>query len=162
MADKVRINGNVYDFSSTILKIAGEPIYGYTKVDWKATRTRPRVYGQGKGRTAQGKASGKPEFENLKITVRRDTASEIKDMLANLAPNGETYSDPVVPITLQYVEDETNQLPLTMEFIDCNYETDANTTEMEGEADMVEVEFNYIKLDEYINGKRRRIYSGDE
>lgn len=158
-ADKVRINGAQFDRLSTDLKIGGEPIYGYTGATWKQSRTRAKGNGHGKDGLPKGRTRGSMTYETLKLTVRRDTASVIKLQLAERSGDGESYGDPDdVPIVLQYIEDESNQQPVVVEFGDCALVSDNGNVEEEG-PDMVEIEFDYMSLDETINGKRVRMYS---
>lgn len=159
-SDKVRVNGNLYDFGSTSLRIADEPIYGYTSVGWAQKRERQKGYGAGKDRLPQGRTSGKMVYENLKIKVRRDTSSAIKAILAARATDGQSYGDADdALIVFQYVEEESNQDPILIEFTDSAYVGESNVSEEEGGPDFVELEFDYQKLDETINGKKLTLYS---
>lgn len=158
MADKQRINGNQYDFGSVSLKIADEPIYGFTSLSWSQKRERAKGYGAGKDRTPKGQTGGRVTYEPLKIKVRRDTANEIKLLLAAAASDGQSYGNAAVPVVAQWVEDETNQLPHTVEFFDCTYQSESPSTEEEGGADEIEIEFSYMKLDETIAGKKVTLY----
>jgi hypothetical protein len=158
MADKVRINGNQYDFGSTSLKIGDEPIYGYTVANWSQKRERTKGYGAGKHRTPSGRTRGKYTTEPVKFTFRRDTVSQIKLMLAALASDGQSYGNAEVPIVFQYVEDESNQDPVLVEFFDAAFASEASASEEEGGPDMVEVEFDVMRIDETINGKKLTLY----
>jgi hypothetical protein len=158
MADTVRVNGALYDQGSTELKIAGEPVYGYNAVAWSQKRTRVKGYSQGKDRAPKGRTRGKYEVENLKITVYRKTASEIKKLFASRASDGQSYGNPDdVPIVFQYIEDESNQAPVLVEFIDCAVASDGGNSEEDG-PDMVEMEFDYMRLDETIDGQKVTLY----
>lgn len=158
--DKVRINGNLYDFGSTSLRLADEPIYGYVSVSWAQKRERQKGYGAGKDRLPQGRTRGRMAYENLKIKVRRDTASAIKTQLAARAADGQSYGDADdVLAVLQYVEEESNQEPVLVEFADCAYVGESNVSEEEGGPDYVEIELDYQRLDETINGTKVTLYS---
>lgn len=161
MADKVFINGNQYDYGSTELKIAAEPIYGYTAVNWSQKRERQKGRGAGKDRRPKGQTGGRYEADVVKVTVRRDTASQIKLMLAEQV-DGSNYGNAVVPIVLQYVEDESNQDPVMVEFFDCTYQDDTNATEEEGGPDSVEISFSVQWIDETINGKKVTLYDSSQ
>jgi hypothetical protein len=160
--DKIRINGSQYDQGSVELKIANHPIYGFNALSWNQKRTRVKSVTTGKDRRPKGRSRGKYEAESLKMTVRRDTASAIKLMLAELSTDGQSYGDADdVPIVLQYIEDESNQDPITVEFINCALVSDGGNSEEDG-PDMVELEFDYMHLDETIAGKKVTLYhSGD-
>lgn len=159
MADKVRINGAQYDQGSVELKINNEPIYGFTNITWGQKRERVKSVSTGKDRRPKGRSRGKYTTDPFKITVRRDTASMIKLQLAALSSDGENYSEPdQTPIVLQYIEDESNQAPITIEFLECAFTSDAGNSEEDG-PDMVEIEFDFMYLDETIDGKKVRMYS---
>ena len=151
--DVVRINGNQYDQGSTELKIANIPIFGYTALSWSQKRERQKSVTTGKDRLPKGRSRGKMTYENLKITVRRDTASAVKLILAERSTGGQSYGDPTdTPIVLQYIEDGSNQKPVTVEFSDCALVSDSGSSEEDG-PDMVELEFDFMRLDETIDGK---------
>lgn len=158
--DKVRINGNQYDQGSVELKIYNMPVYGFTAAAWSQKRERQKSVSTGKDRRPKGRTRGKYVTEALKLTVRRDTASAIKLMLAEKSSDGASYGDvDDTPIVLQYIEDESNQDPVTVEFLDCALTSDGGNSEEDG-PDMVELEFDYMYLDETIAGTKVRLYSG--
>ena len=157
MADKMRINGNQYDLGSTSLKIDNNPIYGYKAVNWSHKRDRQLGWGSGKDRAPQGRSRGKYTPDNLKVTVRRDTASAIKLMLADRAADAASYGNAIVPVVFQYVEDESNQDPVTVEFVDCACVSDNGVSEEDG-LDMVEMEFSYLRCEETIGGRKVTLF----
>src|SRR5262245_32277787 len=141
--DKIRINGAQYDQGSVILKISGVQIHGFNAVSWSHKRERVKSIQTGKDRRPKGRSRGKYTIENLKIGVRRDTASQIKLILAAQAADGQSYGEvDDTPIVLQYVEDESNQSPVTVEFNQCALVSDGGNSEEDG-PDMVDVEFDY-------------------
>lgn len=146
MADKVRIQGNQYDFGSTSLKLADEPIYGYVSLSWTEKRERQKGYGAGKSRTPRGKSRGRYTTEPAKLVVWRDTWTEIKKMLAAKSSDGKSYGNVEFPMVLQYVEDESNQDPITVVFYECTIEGASNSTEEEGGNDKVEVTVAYQRV----------------
>lgn len=157
--DLVRINGNQFDQGSTELKVANIPIYGFTAISWSQKRERVKSVTAGKDRRPKGRTRGKYTTESLKMTVRRDTASAIKLILAERAAGGESYGDvDDTPIVLQYIEDESNQKPVTVEFQQCALISDGGSSEEDG-PDMVEIEWDYMWLDETIDGKKVTLYS---
>lgn len=159
MADQVRVNGAQYDQGSIELKIRNTPIYGFTALSWSQKRERQKSVSAGRDRLPKGRTGGKITYENLKMTVRRDTASEIKLLLAEAATDGQSYgsvSDSM--ITVQYIEDESSQKPITIEFGSCALVSDGGNSEEDG-PDMVELEFDYMALDETIDGKKVTLYS---
>jgi hypothetical protein len=158
--DLVKINGRQYDQGSVELKIRNVPIYGFTTCSWSQKRERVKSVQTGKSRRPRGRTGGKYTTEAFKITVRRDTASVIKLMLAEAATDGQSYgSVDDTPIVLQYIEDESNQKPVSCEFIDCALVSDGGNSEEDG-PDMVELEFDFLYLDETIDGKKCTLYDG--
>src|SRR5687768_5578506 len=129
MADPLRINGAQYDQGSTELKINNVPIYGYTAVSWAQKRERQHSTSTGKDRRPKGRNGGKMVYENLKITVRRETASQIKLLLADSVPDQESYGNAEVPVTFQYTEDESNQVPIMNSFGQCYIVSDGGNSE---------------------------------
>lgn len=157
--DNVRINGNQYDQGSTELKIRNNPIYGYSAISWSQKRERAKSISTGKDRKPKGRTRGKITYENLKLTVRRDTASAIKLMLAEVAADGQAYGEvDDTPIILQYIETGSNQKPVTVEFSECALVSESGSSEEDG-ADMVDLEFDYMSLDETIDGKKVTLYT---
>lgn len=156
--DLVRINGNLYDQGSIELKVANVPIYGFTAISWSQKRERVKSVTAGKDRRPKGRTSGKITYESLKMTVRRDTASTLKLLLAERSNDGQSYGDVNdTPIVLQYIEDGSNQRPVTVEFGQCALISDNGSSEEDG-PDMVEIEWDYMSLDETIDGKRVSLY----
>lgn len=135
------------------------PVYGYTALEWSHKRSRVKSVQAGKDRRAKGRTGGKYEVENLKLTVRRDTASAIKLLLAEAASDGASYGNvDDSTIVLQYVEDESNQKPITCEFNQCALVNDGGKSEEDG-PDMVDLEFDFMWLDETIDGKKLSLYN---
>lgn len=158
MADTVRINGNLYDQGSTSLKVADEFIYGYNAVSWAHKRDRQLFTGAGQDRAPKGRTRGKYVPETLKVTCRRDSASYVKTLLAARASDGVSYGNPSdVPVVFQYVEDESNQLPVTVTFVDCALIGDNGNSEEDG-PDMTELEFSVMRIEETIDGKTVTLY----
>lgn len=156
--DVVRIQGNQYDQGSTELKIGNVPIYGYASIDWDHKRERQKSITAGKDRRPKGRTGGKYTPGTLKMSVRRDTASQIKLLLAARVPDGQSYGDADdVPIVLQYVEDVSNQSPTTCEFNQCALVSDGGKSD-DSSPDMVDLEWDFMFLDETIDGKKVTLY----
>jgi hypothetical protein len=162
MADKVRINGNLYDYSSTNLKIGDEQIYGYMSVGWGQKRERKLGFGSGRSGEPQGISRGKVAREALKLKLRRDTATQVKKLFAAESADGESYGDRPLPIILQYVEPNSNQDSVQVEFVESYWTNETNSSEIDGDPDAVEVEFTMIRIVETVNGKKLRLYASEE
>lgn len=150
MADKVLINGNMYDFGSTSLKIDDEPFYGYKGITWNQKRERAKAHGQGKHRIPRGKSRGKYSAE-CTLTLYRDADTALIDHLASKAADGVSYGEVEFPMVLQYIEEGSNQDPVTIEFGRCHYGGDDNSNEEGGEADAVTITIDLIYIKK--NGK---------
>lgn len=145
MGDKVRIQGNQYDFASTSCKFDGEPIYGYKAISWSQKRERKKAYGAGKHAAPRGRSRGTYSAE-AKITLWRDTYTELCKALAAKAADATSFGDVEFPIVLQYVEDESNQDPVTVEFLDVVIGGEDSSSEESGDPDSVEVTLDVMRI----------------
>lgn len=109
-ADFIRVNGNLFSWGSTILKIAGIPYTGITGITFGDTRERAFGHGMGAHQAPRGRSRGKYTAKNTKLTCHVDTANEILKAMTLLS-GGFSYGNPSVPIILQLVE--TDLLPST-------------------------------------------------
>lgn len=145
MGDKIRIQGNQYDFASTSLKIDGEPFYGFTAISWAQKRERKKAYGAGKHAAPRGRSRGVYSAE-AKITMWRDSYTELCKALAAKAADATSFGDVEFPMVLQYVEDESNQDPVTVELLDVAIVGEDSSAEESGDPDKVEVALDVMRI----------------
>lgn len=115
IGDEIRVNGNDYTWGSIIVKIAGERLNGYTEISFSHKRTRSKGYGLGKDQVAKRRGRGKYELEPVKLKGYAASIEALRVFLANEDPSGDatSYGDTEFEITVQLVEDTSNQTPIT-------------------------------------------------
>ncbi|MBA3841099.1 MAG: hypothetical protein H0X39_00490 [Actinobacteria bacterium] len=104
MGDQVRINGNLYSWSSIKLKVGGEVYTGITSVGYSDKRERVKGYGQGRHHAPYGRSAGKYTPDNVKVTMWRNSAQLLRAALARLAPDGISYGNVEFQLVIQYIE----------------------------------------------------------
>jgi hypothetical protein len=122
MADQVRINGNIYAHGSIVFKINGERYGGFKDISFGDKRERVRVPGMNKAHKSRGVTSGKYSCDETKVKGPISSCQAVREALAKLAPDGVSYGSVSVPIVVQWVEENSNQTPHTVELND-NYIT---------------------------------------
>jgi hypothetical protein len=144
MSDQVRINGNQLSWSSASLKIDGERYFGVTSISYGDSLEVEKGYGMGRHHAPTTRTAGKYTVEPLALTMRKDSAQELRSQLAARA-NGRGIGSVEVPIVLQFVE-PTSGLQHTVEFERCRY-TKAATSAEEGPSGIMEdVEFDVMVI----------------
>lgn len=108
--DVVRINGNVYSWSSAILKIDGERLHGWSEANFSHKRERSFGYGSSRRHGPRARTAGKYTPEPLKLKMEKSTADALRVTLAQRALDSRSYGNVEVPIQLQLIE---GLLPVT-------------------------------------------------
>lgn len=125
--DTFRINGATYDYGSASLRINGERYEGVKSIKYDQKRTRTKVTGLNRSRRPKGRTRGNYEAGNVTLTMLRKTAQDLRDALALLSTDGQSYGDAEVPIVVTYFEPT---LGLTKdELLSCSIESDAGGAE---------------------------------
>jgi hypothetical protein len=145
MSDNVRINGNLYSWSSTIFKIGGVPYTGLSEISWGQKRTRTKAYGMGKSARPRGRTGGKVEFDNLKVKFMKDTAQVVRKQFAALSDDGKSYGNAdSLPASLQYVDG--NDEPITVEFDDLAVAVEGSSEKEGADPSMEDWEFDIMGI----------------
>jgi hypothetical protein len=110
MTDYLRVNGNLFSWGSSIVKIASVPYSGITGITFGDSRERAFGHGMGAHQAPRGRSRGKYTADNCKITAHVDTVNAILQAMTLLS-GGFSYGNPSVPIIIQLVE--TDLVPST-------------------------------------------------
>lgn len=116
MSDQIRVNGNQLDWGSIVIKVQGEEFYGFTAVSHSQKRERTKAYGTGKHRAPRGRTRGKYSAEG-KITGWKGSVEALREYLASLSADGQSYGDVEFQVVIQYIE--ADEKPITEELVDC-------------------------------------------
>lgn len=143
MSDAIRINGAMTSWSSTSLKIAGEPFYGITSISYGDKRTRSKAYGMGRHHAPRGRSAGKYETDNVKIKGPKATIQAIRDFYASKAEDGASYGTPELDWILQFVEGDEQQ---TIELEKLCFAEDTSSNEEGADALQEEVGFDCMSI----------------
>lgn len=137
MADKVRINGNVYSWGSIVIKILGERYTGFQSISYADKRTRKKVMGGGKHQAPRGKTRGKYEAEDSKLKGPIESMQALREALAKASPDAASYGDIEFEVDVQFVEETSNQTPHLVQLIGCHIAGFSSSND-EGEDEMAE------------------------
>lgn len=105
MIGNVLINGQMYDWASIELGIAGMPIVSFTSIDYEDSQDVKKVFGR--GRRAVGYAKGNLEASG-KCSLHREAFEILERAVPQIAQalgvrNAQTLYDlPPVPVTVTY------------------------------------------------------------
>ncbi len=116
MSDPIRINGNQYDWGSIVIKIDGEPFYGFTDISYSQKRERVKAYGAGRHHAPRGRTRGKYSSEG-KVSAWKSSAEALRQALAAKSADGQSYGDVEFGIVIQYIE--SDETPITVELFEC-------------------------------------------
>lgn len=142
--DVKRINGKIYDFGSVILKIDGIKYEAWKSIKYSQKRERVKVGKAGRPRTPLGLTRGKPNAENLVISMLTEAAQELRDNCAKKT-DGVSYGDHVFPISLQRFEPGKPR-PQTDEFFQCAIVGDGGGVDDNGDPEFEDVEIMVSSL----------------
>ena len=127
MSDQKRVNGNLYSKASCTLKVAGEIFEGWDAVEFGDKRERAYAFGAGKHGGPRGKTKGRYTPDLLVVTFQTDSAAACRTSLAAKAPDGVSYGEASVLITLTI--DEPGLGVQLLEFEDCTLAEDSASVE---------------------------------
>lgn len=103
MSDPIRINGNVYSWSSVEFHIGDDRITGVTSIEYGDNRERTSAYGMNKSHAPIGQSAGKYQTDPVKITAWKHTARAIRKALKQIAGTG-GFGNAEFTIVVQYTE----------------------------------------------------------
>jgi hypothetical protein len=132
MADKKRINGNLYSKASATIKIEGEAFEGWATLEYGDKMEAPFAWGAAKHAGPRGTTEGRYTPDNVVIGWHVDTAKDVRAKLAGLAPDGSSIGKPSVTIILTL--DETALGVTIVEFESCRLREIGNSVEDSAEA----------------------------
>jgi hypothetical protein len=147
MSDALRINGNQYSWGSIAVRFGGDRYYGITSISYSDKRERVKAYGMARHQGPRGRSRGKYTPDNVKVTMWKSSAQELRAALAAASTSGESYGDVEFDIVVQYVEgDGNNENPITVEIEGCAWAAN-NTSEEEGPDPLKEeLEFDCMRI----------------
>ena len=156
MADKVRVNQNVYSWGSISLKVADEDFHGFTALSYGDKRTRTKIWGTGKHQAPRGRSRGKYETTDGKLKGPKSTIQALREKLASLAADGASYGDVEFMVVANYVEaDET---PITVELFQCVISTQDTSEEENPDPLQEEIGLDYM----YVKRNSMTLFSNED
>lgn len=118
MSDQIRVNGNLFSFGSIELKIGEERFTGVTEISYADKLERSQIYGMGRTQPARGVTRGKYTVEESTLTMHKDSAQELRELLKQQA--GKNFiGDIEFEIVVQYFESDLD--PQTDILSRCRY-----------------------------------------
>lgn len=149
MSDQARINGNQYDWASIELKVNGVPYYGVTAINFSQKRERGMFYGLGKHHAPRGRGRGQYSAE-ASLEMWAGSAEELREALDDGTGN---YGETIFDITVQYVEEGSNEKPVVVKLFSCVLagEESSNSQGTDGLKETLPLSVMYItKNDRYL------------
>ncbi len=144
MSDSIRINGVQHSWSSTKLKIDGEPFYGITAINYGDALEVVKGYGMGRHHGPRGRSAGKYTVEPIAVKMFKSSAQALREQLAAKSPSGTSYGRTVFQMVLQFVEPDDSTI--TVEFEDCRWTKDSSTNEEGPDPLQEETEFDCMRI----------------
>ncbi len=156
MAGRILENGKQYSWGSVRLILANGTIEieGYSEITWGQKRNRTKGRGQGRHQAPQVRSNGEYDVDNVKFAFRVDHADELRDRLAELAPDRRSYGDVEFEIMVQLVEEKVS----TLEFRQATVAGEGGSYKSGPEGMMEELEFDIMRA--LKNGKT--LYNSSE
>src|SRR5678815_4090934 len=142
MSDAIRVNNNQFSWGSIVVRVDGEPFFGFTALSYSDKRERVHAWGMGRHHAPRGRSRGKYTVENAKLTGWKSSVQALRDFLSAKSSDGKSYGDVVFQVVAQYVE--FDELPCTVEIVDCVWA--ANSTSEEESADPLKEEFEIMPM----------------
>jgi len=149
MGDQLRVNGNLYSWGSSSVKIDGQLYTGITSIKYAQKRERTMGYGMGQHQAPRGRTRGKYTVEPVTIKFNRDSAEALRKQLAAFSASGNSYGEHEFPIVIQAFEPGFD--PITVELQRCVYEGESVDAEEGPEPGMEEITFSCMKI--RVNGR---------
>lgn len=140
MADQVRINGNLYSWSSVKFLIDGDPYTGITSITYADKRERAYGYGMGRHHAPHGRSAGKYTPDPVKVTMWRGAAQAARTALAALALDQISYGNVRFVASVQYIE--IGEVPINVTIEGCVWTANSATDEESPDPLKEEVELN--------------------
>lgn len=144
MADQVRINRNIVSWGSITLRIDDEIFTGFTSVSFGDKRERTKVYGMGKHHAPRARTRGKYTIEPVKLKGPKSTIQALRDKLASLSPDGNSYGDYEFHINVQYIEADDRSMYVDIER--CVYVGTSSSEEESPDALQEEIEIDAMSI----------------
>lgn len=151
MSDQIKVNGALYSRASCQFKMNGEEFFGVDACEFGQARERGLAYGSGKSAGPRGRTRGRYKAKEFVITAQADTALAIKNALADLVADGNSYGNAVVLWTLTISEDGSGLEPQLYEFVDCTLDDEATSVEDSTEHTAEKLTFMPLRMKQ--NGK---------
>jgi hypothetical protein len=150
MTDLVRINDEVLSWNSCLFKFNGIPFTGITSFNYKEKRERALVHGARRDGQPLGMTVGKYSVEEMTLTMLRDSANRLTDLLTPLGLG--SYGDASFVMIVQYAEPAQPQNLVTVIAQGCRV-VSASDANQEGVEALV-TEFGIQCMNITKNGKR--------
>jgi len=104
MADEQRINGNMYQHSSIVLKLDNERFFGFKSISYGDAREYGKAYGAARHAGPRGRTSGKYSTEPVAVSMEKKSAKALRDALAARSSSGTSFGNVEFQIVVQYEE----------------------------------------------------------
>lgn len=142
MADKIRVNQNIYSWGSISLKVADEDFHGFTMIKYGQKRTRTKIWGTGKHHAPRGRSRGKYETTDGGLKGPKSTIQALREKLASLSADGVSYGDVEFMVVANYVE--ADESPITVELFQCVISTEDTSEEENPDPLQEEIGLDYM------------------
>jgi hypothetical protein len=143
MSDPVRINGNLYSWSSVEFHVGDERITGVTAVEYSDNRERTSAYGMNRAHAPIGQSAGKYATDPVKATLWKHTANALRKALAQLAGTG-GFGNVEFTIVVQYTENDLGSVVDTIRR--CTWGKQTSKAEENPEPLKEDVEFKCLSI----------------
>jgi len=144
MSDQLRINGNLFSWGSTKLKINSEPYTGITSIAYGDSLEVTKGYGMARHHAPIGRSSGKYTPDPLTMTMFQSSADVLREQIRLLSPTGNSIGTPNFPIVLQYIEPGLG--PVDVVFNQCRLIKFSVSLDEGPDAVMEDVEFDVMSI----------------
>lgn len=101
--DQLRVNGNLYSWSSIATKVGGQALVGITAIEYSDSRERVLGYGQNRSHSPIGRSAGKYTPDPVKLTVWKHAADALRAQIQKLGTTN-SFGNTEFTIVVQYTE----------------------------------------------------------
>ena len=144
MADSIRVNGQVFSFTSLVLKINSVKWHGFTAINYAQKRTRVKLYGMGRHGAPRGRTGGKYEIDPVTVKLAKSSGQQLRRELAQQAPDQKSYGNVEFEMVLQYID--AGEQSVTVEFQGCVIVGESSTNEEGGDPSIEELTLGVMRI----------------
>jgi hypothetical protein len=143
-ADAIRINGHQVSWGSIKVKVAGETFLGFTSLSYGDSLEVAVAHGMGKHQAPRGRSRGKYVVDPVKLGGPPSSMHALRQKLASMSPDGQSYGGVEFQIVAQYVEE--GEPPMTTEIESCRYVKNVNNREEGSDVIKDEIEISAMMI----------------